>query len=297
MRPSTLTTKLFLDSANPAETKEAIETLGFLDGQTTNPSLLVKHPDLASVLDHGRIKKDKLLAFYQEKIKEIGRLLPGKSVSIEVYADMSTSSEQMIEQARTMYFWIPNAHIKLPTTHQGLEAAETLSREHMRLNLTLCFSQAQAAAIYSATTTASTGPQAETLLGYKNVFVSPFIGRLDDQGVRGIDLIANIQKMYADSDRHVGVLSASVRSLAHLLVMISMRVDMVTVPLSVLKEWKEAGMPVPTDVAPDAFSDLAAIPFDESLRLDGDWREMAIDHRLTEVGLNKFAEDWNTITS
>lgn len=294
MRPQELTTKIFLDSANPQDTKAAIETIGFLDGQTTNPSLLVKHPDLASHLVDGKIRREELLSFYKEKIKEINRLIPAKSISIEVYADMSTPSEEMIRQARDMYFWVPNAHIKLPTTHQGLEAADTLSNERMRLNLTLCFTQEQAAAIYVATDRAQSGPRIETLSGYRDVFVSPFIGRLDDKGMRGIDLIRNIQRMYADSDRHVGILAASVRSLAHLLIMIAMKVDMVTVPLSVLKEWKDAGMTIPTEVPADAFADLQEIPYQE-IDLSTSWRDMILDNPLTEAGLEKFADDWNAI--
>ena len=294
MRPANLQTKLFLDSADPQDTARTIDLLGFLDGQTTNPSLLVKHPQLASKLTNGKIHRADLLAFYKEKIHEISRLLPGKSVSIEVYSDMSTSSETMVAQAREMYFWAPNAHIKLPTTHQGLEAAQALSNEHMRLNLTLCFDQRQAAAIYSATATHSESIQIQSLLGYHNVFVSPFIGRLDDQGKRGIDLIANIQKMYKASDHHVGILAASVRSLAHLLVMLAMKVDMVTAPLSVYEEWKQADMKVPDSIPGDMFLDLTPIEYEE-IDLHTNWRDMSFDNKLTEVGLEKFATDWNAL--
>lgn len=294
MRPSNLQTKLFLDSADPQDTARAIDLLGFLDGQTTNPSLLVKHPQLASKLTNGKIHRADLLAFYKEKIHEISRLLPGKSVSIEVYSDMSTSSETMVAQAREMYYWAPNAHIKLPTTHQGLEAAQTLASEHMRLNLTLCFDQRQAAAIYSATAAHQDNVHIQSLLGYHNVFVSPFIGRLDDQGKRGVDLIANIQKMYATSDHHVGILAASVRSLAHLLVMLALKVDMVTAPLSVYAEWKQAGMTIPSEIQADMFSDLAPIEY-EQIDLHASWRDMPFDNKLTEVGLEKFAADWNAL--
>ena len=86
-----------------------------------------------------------------------------------------------------MFGWIPNAHVKFPTSAEGLKAAEKAIGLGLRVNMTLCFSQAQAAAVYAATRGARKG----------QVFVSPFIGRLDDRGENGMDLIANILRMYA----------------------------------------------------------------------------------------------------
>ncbi len=106
--------------------------------------------------------------------------------------------------------------------------------------MTLCFSQAQAAAVYAATRGAKKG----------EVFVSPFIGRLDDRGENGMDLIANILKMYGKGDGHVEVLTASVRTLDHLLCAIKLGSDIITAPLAVLKEWKEKGLPMPKDDYP-----------------------------------------------
>ena len=91
-------------------------------------------------------------------------------------------AEDMLPQGREMFSWIPNAHIKFPTSHEGLKAADQAVQEGLRVNLTLCFSQEQAAAVYAATKGAKKG----------DVFVSPFIGRLDDRGENGMDLIANI---------------------------------------------------------------------------------------------------------
>src|SRR5262249_27404164 len=108
-------------------------------------------------------------------------------------------------QIRDMFSWIPNAYVKYPCTSEGLKAAERSVREGIRVNLTLCFSQEQAAAVYVATR----GTHAPA-------YVSPFISRLDDIGQNGMDFVTNIKRMFARSG-HVWVLAASIRSLAHLL--------------------------------------------------------------------------------
>src|SRR5208337_2698352 len=122
-------------------------------------------------------------------------------------ADSATKAEAMLEQGREMFGWIPNGHIKFPTSAEGLKAASLALKEGLRVNMTLCFSQAQAAAVYAATRGARKG----------DVFVSPFIGRLDDRGENGMDLIAHIIRMYGKGDGHVEVLTASVRKIDHLL--------------------------------------------------------------------------------
>ena len=191
-----LQTKIFLDSGDPAETREVLSILGFLDGQTTNPSLIAKNPATAGK----KFTKKELLDFYRGVVGEVSSLIPQGSVSIEVYADSSTSAEDMFAQGREFYKWIPNpstsrsdghrlrygasAHIKYPTTTEGLKAAEASVKEGMNVNMTLVFSQQQAAAVYAATRGASRG----------QVFVSPFVGRLDDIGEKGVDLISNILK-------------------------------------------------------------------------------------------------------
>jgi len=143
----------------------------------------------------------------------------------------------MLAQGREMFSWIPNAHIKFPTTHEGLTAAEHAIKEGMRINMTLCFSQEQAAAVYAATGGAQKG----------QVFVSPFVGRLDDRGGNGMTLIENILKMYKNSDGHVEVLTASVRTLEHFLYAIALGSDIITAPFKILKEWGEKGLPMPDE--------------------------------------------------
>ena len=162
-------------------------------------------------------------------------MIPEGSVSVEVYADAATKAEAMLEQGREMFTWIPNAHIKFPTTAEGLKAASAALKEGLRVNMTLCFSQSQAAAVYAATRGARKG----------DVFVSPFIGRLDDRGENGMDLIADILRMYGEGDGHVEVLTASVRNVDHLLCAVSLGSDILTSPFSILKKWGEKGASLP----------------------------------------------------
>lgn len=280
MKPQGLKTKIFLDSGDPAETREALLLLGFLDGQTTNPSLIAKNPETLGK----KFSAEELLNFYEGVVKEVSGLIPGGSVSIEVYADPETPAEEMLDQAKQFYTWIPNAHIKFPTTAEGLKAAEIAVREGTRVNMTLVFSQEQAAAVYAAT------------LGAKkaDVFLSPFIGRLDDVGENGMDLISDIIKMYAQGDGHVEVLTASVRSLEHFLQAINLGSDIITAPLKVLKQWADSGMKLPDRNFLYKVSNLKPINYQE-IKLDGPWQEYNLRHDLTDKGLEKFAKDWNAL--
>src|SRR3989344_5773768 len=120
MRPANLKSKIFLDSGNPEETKQALAILGFLDGQTTNPSLIAKNPQTAGK----KFTLDGIYDFYKGVISEISPFMPKGSVSIEVCADKNTTADTMFEQGKKMFTWIPNAHIKYPTNAAGLEATE-----------------------------------------------------------------------------------------------------------------------------------------------------------------------------
>lgn len=282
-------TKIFLDSGDPAETRATLSTLSFLDGQTTNPSLIAKNPATAGK----KFSKKELLDFYRGVVEEVSALIPHGSVSIEVYADSSTKADEMLAQGREFYKWIPNAHIKYPTTAAGLEAAEKSVAEGMRVNMTLVFSQQQAAAVYAATRSAKKG----------QVFVSPFVGRLDDIGERGMDLIANIIKMYQAGDGHVEVLTASVRSLSHIEEAISLGSDILTAPLKILTEAKSEiftllNNPPEADSSSAGFNragpNLKPIPY-QKIDLGKPWQEYDIHHELTDKGLEKFASDWNAL--
>ena len=285
MKPKDLKTKIFLDGGDPDETRKTIGLLGFLDGQTTNPTLISKNPGARARLEKGeKFTREEIIDFYQETVKGISKLIPQGSISVEVYSDLSTVAEAMLKQAKEMFSWIPNAHIKFPVSREGLKAAEQAVKSGIRANLTLCFTQEQAAAVYAATKGAKRG----------DVFVSPFIGRLDDRGENGMDLISHILKMYRKGDGHVMVLTASVRKMDHLLYALRLGSDIITVPFNVLKEWGEKGLPLPKgDYVYDS-ENLKAIPFKE-IDLMRNWQAYDIRHELTDKGMERFSADWNAL--
>jgi len=285
MKPKDLRTRIFLDGGDPDETRKIIGLLGFLDGQTTNPTLISKNPRARQRLEKGeKFTGEEIIGFYRETVKEISKLIPQGSISIEVYSDLSTLAEAMLKQARKMFSWIPNAHIKFPVSREGLKAAEQVVKSGMRVNLTLCFTQDQAAAVYAATKGAKRG----------DVFVSPFIGRLDDRGENGMDVISHILKMYRKGDGHIMVLTASVRKLDHLLYALRLGSDIITAPFNVLKEWGEKGLPLPKgDYVYDS-ANLRGIPFKE-IDLTKKWETYDIRHELTDKGMERFSADWNAL--
>ena len=277
--------RIFLDGGDPNDTRAVIAQLGFLDGQTTNPTLIAKNPEVRARLEHGeRFQREELLEFYRGVVADIATLIPNGSVSIEVYADRSTTAEDMLAQAREMFAWIPNAHIKFPITAAGLAAAAQGIAEGMRVNMTLCFTQEQAAAVHAATRGAAPGA----------VFVSPFVGRLDDRGEHGMRLIENILRMHREAGSHVQVLTASVRNLAHLMYALQLGSDIVTAPRTVLEQWGALGMPMPDEAFAYDAGALREIPF-QSFDLAPDWRSFNISHELTEQGIDRFANDWNLL--
>lgn len=319
-RPQDLKTRIFLDGGDPEETKKVIEKLGFLDGQTTNPTLISKNPEAAKRLAEGQkflkeeifdfykqslqkkfTKAELANFFYKEVVTEISGLIPEGSVSVEVYADANTTAEEMFSQGKDMYTWIPNAHVKYPTTKAGLQAAEKSIKEGIRVNMTLVFSQEQAAAVYAATKQVDTpGVSSQSHLGggslegFKNVFVSPFIGRLDDRGENGMDVIKNILKMYQAGDGHMAVLTASVRNLDHLMQAIKLGSDIITVPFGILKEWGEKGLPIPDENYIYNVAGLKSIDY-RKLDLEKPWTDFDITHDLTDKGIEKFSADWNAL--
>ncbi len=287
-RPENLKTRIFLDSGSAEHTKTILEKLGFLDGQTTNPTYFVKsNPDILAAVEAGKkFTEDELLEQYKKLAGEISVLIPADgSVSIEVYADENTTAEQMIEQGRKMWEWIPNAHIKLPIIPAGLEAANVLVGEGKRVNMTLCFSQEQAAAVHVATQGCEKG----------QVFVSPFISRLDKIGQNGLDLLKNIRKMYDEAGSSVEILGASVHSVYDIAAVIESGMDIITIPYNDVFGWFDAGMPGSTaSLEQKNLSNLSTIEYQE-FDLSQDWRGFNISHELTDKGLASFASDWNNI--
>jgi len=285
MRPQKLKARIFLDGGNPDETKDLIKRLGFLDGQTTNPTLIAKNPEARKRLEKGeKFSKEEILVFYQGVVKTVSDLIPRGSVSVEVYADARTSAEDMLRQGRVMFGWVPNAHIKFPTSREGLKAAEQAVKAGLRVNMTLCFSQEQAAAVHAATRGAKKG----------NVFVSPFVGRLDDRGENGMEVIDDIIRMYKQGDGHVEVLTASVRTHEHFMEALRLGSDIITAPYEILTAWGEKGLPVPP---PDYRYDskgMIGIPY-RDIDLAKKWEEYDIRHDLTDKGMERFSADWNAL--
>lgn len=277
-----LLSKIFIDGGDPVETAEAKKLLGYIDGQTTNPTLISKNPEAVARLAKGeKFDKKEVYDFYKKVVTEISGIVDW-SVSIETYSDKNTTASEMLEQGKEMYRWIPNAWIKFPTTAEGLKATSLAVKKGIRVNMTLCFSQEQAAAVYAAT------------YGAKDIFVSPFVGRLDDRGENGMQLIENILKMYEKGDGHVLTLTASVRNLAHLLYALKLKSPIITIPFKVFKQWADTNFQLPDGGFTYKPSDLAEIPY-KNLDLTKPWTSFNIKHELTDIGIEKFSADWNSL--
>ncbi len=287
MRPKELKTKIFLDSGNPAETKEALGLIGFLDGQTTNPSLIAKHPDAQKRISSGdRFSVSEVRLFYKDIVHEIESLLEhNASISIEVAADATTKAAEIIAQAHDMRTWVAHPHIKIPITHEGLVAGEQLIEEGIHLNYTLNFSQQQAAAVHAA----SRGSE------FEQVYISPFRGRLDDSGVAGAHVINNIQDAYAFISSPVGVLVASVRDYETFLYALYREVDIITVPLKILSQWSVDDLQVPHHMDDPSYGKETVFIPKEDLDFDAPWQSFDLSHPKTDEGLVKFASDWAKI--
>ncbi|MBI4300388.1 MAG: fructose-6-phosphate aldolase [Chloroflexi bacterium] len=191
--------RLFLDTANFKEVRHGVE-LGVISGVTTNPTLVAKegHPD------------------FKAAVREICGLVDGP-VSAEV---LSLDRQGMMREAREVAGWAPNVVVKLPITADGLAATSVLSREGIKINLTLCFSANQAllAALAGAT------------------FVSPFVGRLDDAGHDGMAIVADIAQVFARCHYTTQVLAASIRHPLHCVVAAKAGADVATIPYKVLMQ-------------------------------------------------------------
>jgi len=274
------TSKILVDGGDPEETLRIKQLLGFVDGQTTNPSLIAKNPEVRELVSSGHtLTEPEEAAEYRKIVQVISPLVGSAGVSIEVFADLDTTADQMLKQGREMFTWIPNAYIKYPCTSEGLKAAQRSVAEGIRVNMTLCFSQQQAAAVYAATK----GSRAP-------VYVSPFIGRLDDIGQNGVDLIRNIKRMFASGDGHVWLLAASIRNTQHLLYSFQIGTELVTVPAKVLEHWIHEGRRLPDQTF--TYEPVGSqIPYEE-LDLKQPWTSFNIDHELTTKGIQKFVEDY-----
>jgi transaldolase len=211
--------KLFLDTASVSEIRQMWAT-GILDGVTTNPSLVAKE---------GRPFETVL-----REICEVG--IP--SVSAEVTA---TEVDGMLAEGHRLAKFHPAIYVKIPMTVAGLEATKRLSSEGIRVNMTLVFSANQA--MLAAKVGAS--------------YVSPFIGRLDDQSQDGIELVRDIRTIYGQYGFKTEILVASVRHPVHVLEAAKLGADIATMPMAVM--------------------------------------EKLVQHPLTDLGLAKFLKDWQKV--
>ena len=280
-------TKILLDGGNPDESKAIRKLLGFLDGQTTNPTYVSKNPEVQQRIASGhRFSPDEQKDEYRKIVQQISPLVGDAGVSIEVFADFDTKAEQMLEQGEEMFSWIPNAYIKYPCLHEGLRAAQISVERGIRVNMTLCFSQEQAAAVYAATKGAR-----------DPVYVSPFVGRLDDRGDNGMDVVRNIKRMYAQGDGHVHVLAASLRRLDHLLYAFALGAELATAPAKLLQQWASHDLVQPgPEFKYEPVVDgkrLGEIPY-KNLKLTDSWESFDIHHELTDKGIRKFVEDYRS---
>jgi transaldolase len=273
-------TKILVDGGDPQETRQIKKLLGFVDGQTTNPSLIANNPEIKELLAAGRkLSEAEELAEYRKIVGEISPLVGDCGVSIEVFADQNSKAQDMFAQGKEMYTWIPNAYIKYPCTTEGMRAAQMSVQQGIRVNMTLCFSQQQAAAVYAATK----GTR-------EPAYVSPFVGRLDDIGQNGMDLIKNTKQMLERGDGHLLVLAASIRNLDQLLYCFWLSTDLVTVPAKVLTLWAEKSFPLP-EAGFRYISSAKPIPYEE-LDLTEPWEKFNIAHELTTKGIEKFTADY-----
>ena len=211
--------KIFIDSAQIEEIK-ALEDLGVISGITTNPTL-------ASVTGKN----------FKDLVKEIfSTLSEEKIINLEVIA---TDYETILIQARALSSLDDRVVVKIPCIPDGLKACKTLSQEGIRVNITLVFSPMQALLCANAGA----------------FFVSPFVGRLDDIAMDGMDTVSEIVKIYKTYEYKTQILFASVRSVEHVRLAALAGVDIVTAPYKIIMEMYK--------------------------------------HPLTDTGLSQFLEDWN----
>jgi transaldolase len=190
--------KFFVDTADVAEIKDLAAT-GLLDGVTTNPSLVAK------------ARGD-----FKEIVAEICAIVPGP-VSAEVAA---TDLDGMLKEGRTLARIANNVTVKVPLTWDGLRACRTLTGDGIMVNVTLCFSANQALLAAKAGAT----------------FVSPFVGRLDDAGQDGMELVREIRAIYDNyPDLRTQILAASIRNVTHVRQAAMIGADVATLPPAVLR--------------------------------------------------------------
>jgi transaldolase len=191
--------KFFLDTANLDEIRQGV-SLGVIDGITTNPTLVAKE------------KRP-----FREHIVEICNIVKDGVVSAEV---VSTDTAGILREAREIATWHPNVIVKIPTIPDGVRALSILSKEGIRVNMTLVFS----------------APQALIVAKAGAYFVSPFLGRLDDIGADGLELLREIMDIYKAYNYSTQVLAASLRHPLHVITAARMGAHIGTMPFKVFEQ-------------------------------------------------------------
>jgi transaldolase len=191
--------KFFVDTANLKEIREAA-AMGLADGVTTNPSLVAKEGNVD----------------FKQHIAAICEIVQGP-VSAEV---TSVDTDGMLREGRDYARIAPNVVVKCPLTRDGLKATRQLTDEGIKVNVTLCFS----------------APQAILAAKAGAAYISPFIGRLDDVGQNGLDVLAEIIEIYRNYDWKTEVLAASIRHPIHVAEAARMGADVATMPFKILEQ-------------------------------------------------------------
>ena len=295
-------TQYLLDSGDPQEF-QAIATLAkehneVLFGATTNPTLIAKK------LAGKKVSQQEAFELQKQIVMEIVNIVPGP-VSAEVYADETTTAEQMVEQGRAIAKWHERVVVKLPTTLEGFKARTILRREKVAINNTLVFSQQQ---VFAVCLHERLIQQTQRIESPWEPFISPFVGRLDDRGEDGMTVVEHAMRLKRAHNFTPLILLSSVRRIEHVKRGLDCEVDLMTSPGKVYQEW----FPITTEqreaVNTKSYANnLKPIdywePDPELLAIDSldsfmealTFGVIDIRHELTNMGLTRFASDWKTI--
>lgn len=299
-------TKFILDSGDVAEYREIASLARYngseLWGSTTNPTLIAKAA--GERLNGKKLTKEEAFDLQREIVMEILTIVPG-AVSAEVYADRDTTAEQMIEQGRQIARWDSRIVVKLPTTIEGIKARTVLRSESILTNNTLVFSQEQIYAIclHEEIINRNFSPQSRWA-----PFISPFVGRIDDQEFDGMNLVQQGMKLKKQFNVDLWMLEASVRTIDDVRDGIKLHTELITAPAKVYREWfslnekeqlqePETSQETLLDQIPEwkpPVEFLTTNTIDDFYRLI-ESGVLNINHPMTDKGIDRFVADWNAL--
>lgn len=292
-----------LDSGDPEEFKEisalAKKAGSELWGATTNPTLIAKSASWR--IAGKKITQQEAYQLQKEIVLEIISIVKG-AVSAEVYADSNTSADEMIAQGKDIATWHERVIVKLPTTIEGFKARSALRKADILINNTLVFSLIQIFAIclHEKIIQKQHGP----IQNEWPPFISPFVGRLDDIGIDGMQLVEHGMKIKTLLDVQTWMLEASVRRSEHIERGLYCKTELITAPAKVYREFFENQLQTTSHESP---AKLQPIPYWEppqellAIETEDDFMKaltsgkLNIQHDLTDKGITRFAEDWKAI--